>query len=173
MQRYDVTQLRRYCTEIFQRAGIPAEDAELTSDALVLTDMRGINSHGVLRAAHYITCIQAGGLRPDGRLEVTAEGGAFLRLSAAGGMGIPASMRATDLLIEHAHTQAITIATLNHGDHCGCRTLCPVSDAGLIDYSITLPNDRCHRRSVKGIGNNPLAYAAPGRRHRGISSTSA
>ncbi len=172
MQRYDVTPLRRYCTEIFLRAGIPAEDAELTSAALVLTDMRGINSHGVLRAAHYITCIQAGGLRPDGRLEVTADGGGFLRLSAAGGMGIPAAMRATDLLIEHARTQAIAIATLNHSDHYGAAGLYAqrCSDAGLIGFSMsnTCPMIAVTGAAAKGIGNNPFAYAAPGRRHRGI-----
>jgi len=172
MQRYDVTQLRCYCAEIFQLAGIPAEDAELTSAALVLTDMRGIHSHGVLRAGHYITCIQAGGLRPDGRLEVTAEGGAFLRLSATGGMGIPASMRATDLLIEHARTQAVVIATLNHSDHYGAAGLYAqrCSDAGLIGFSMsnTCPMIAVTGAGVKGIGNNPFAYAAPGRRHRGI-----
>lgn len=172
MQRYDVTQLRNYCTEIFLRAGIPAEDAELTSAALVLTDMRGISSHGVLRAAHYITCIQAGGLRPDGRLEITAAGGGFLRLSAAGGLGIPAAMRATDLLIDHARTQAIAIATLNHSDHYGAAGLYAqrCSDAGLLGFSMsnTCPMIAVTGAAAKGIGNNPFAYAAPGRRHRGI-----
>ncbi|HVG37060.1 MAG TPA: Ldh family oxidoreductase, partial [Thermoplasmata archaeon] len=39
--------LRRFCEQVLAKLGVPAEDARVTTDVLVLADLRGIDSHGV------------------------------------------------------------------------------------------------------------------------------
>src|SRR5207245_1191155 len=57
--------LRRAVTEIFEKLGVSAEDAAEGADALTLTDLRGVETHGVsnmLRA--YVRDYKAGKLNP-------------------------------------------------------------------------------------------------------------
>src|SRR5207245_5416922 len=41
--------LRRFCEQVLAKLGVPAEDARVTTDVLVLAHLRGIDSHGVAR----------------------------------------------------------------------------------------------------------------------------
>ena len=36
--------LRRFCEQVLAKLGVPAEDARVTTDVLVLADLRGIDS---------------------------------------------------------------------------------------------------------------------------------
>src|SRR5206468_2026109 len=41
------TDLRRTVTQIFEKLGVSAEDAADAADALTMTDLRGVETHGV------------------------------------------------------------------------------------------------------------------------------
>jgi ureidoglycolate dehydrogenase (NAD+) len=43
------------CEEKFITAGVPVEEAKIASSVLVHADLRGVESHGVMRMEHYIT----------------------------------------------------------------------------------------------------------------------
>ena len=60
IQKFKVAALKKFTANVFTKAGIPAPDAEMMAEVLVVTDMRGVHSHGVVRSARYIDCIQAG-----------------------------------------------------------------------------------------------------------------
>ena len=55
-----VEELKKRVASIAIKGGIPAEDANMLAETLVVTDMRGVHSHGVVRLARYLDCIQAG-----------------------------------------------------------------------------------------------------------------
>ncbi len=170
--RYDCDSLIAFAQKLFVKAGVPAADAAALAEALVLTDMRGIWSHGVIRSAHYLQCLQAGGIKPAAELAVIAEGPCYLRLSAQGGLGIPSSMRAIDMMLERASKQAVFITTLNHSDHFGAAGLYAqrLAEHGLLGYAMsnTPPMMAITGASARAIGNNPWAYAAPGSKYRGM-----
>ena len=42
-------QLRSFSTQLFQKVGLNTADAHTVSDALVFANLRGIDSHGILR----------------------------------------------------------------------------------------------------------------------------
>ena len=77
--------------ELLEKAGVPARAAMQAAETLVSADARNIHSHGVIRLARYIDCIQSGGIRPEAEVKIIDEGPAYLRASANGGLGIPAS----------------------------------------------------------------------------------
>jgi LDH2 family malate/lactate/ureidoglycolate dehydrogenase len=55
-----VEPLKDFCTRVFEKMGVPHDDAEATSDVLVLANLRGIDSHGVARLKRYVNGLRDG-----------------------------------------------------------------------------------------------------------------
>jgi hypothetical protein len=51
---YKAEHLRDFTTRVFEKLGVPKEDAILASDVLSRSDLRGIDSHGVGLEAFFI-----------------------------------------------------------------------------------------------------------------------
>ncbi len=171
-RRIPVAGLKQVCRDIFMAAKVPATDAAILGDVLVTTDMRGIHSHGVIRCARYIECLQSGGIKAATEPVVLSETPTAIRISAAGGLGIPAAVKTVRKVIDKARTVPVVIGTVNHSDHFGAAgyyAMC-CAEAGLIGFSMsnTCPLIAPTGGSKATIGNNPFAYAAPGKTYRGI-----
>ncbi|NLG13219.1 MAG: Ldh family oxidoreductase [Lentisphaerae bacterium] len=170
--KFPVELLNKSCKEVFTAIDVPAADAEMIADTLVLTDMRGVYSHGVIRSAHYIDCIQAGGIKPTAELQILNESPCAIRTSAAGGLGIPAAIKATDLAMERAKQHGVAVVTVNHSDHYGAAGIYAMrcADQGLFGMSMsnTCPLVAPTGGAKATIGNNPFSYAAPGGKYRAI-----
>ena len=137
--KIQVAELERKSKELMMRAGAPERNAQYIAETLVSADLRGISSHGVVRLARYIECIQSGGILPDAPIRILAETPALLRVSAAGGLGIPAACETIEKLIAKGKSQAVAVATVNHSDHYGAAGYYAVkcADAGLIGFSMS------------------------------------
>src|SRR6266567_3648527 len=64
--------LRQFCERVLTKLDVPPEDARVTTDVLVLADLRGIDSHGVARLGRYVGGLKAGYMKPhdEGRIPV-------------------------------------------------------------------------------------------------------
>src|SRR3990172_10773744 len=62
--------LRHFCEQVFVKLGVPPGDARVTTDVLVLADLRGIESHGVARLPRYLAGVKGGFMKPVGRSRV-------------------------------------------------------------------------------------------------------
>ena len=167
-----INDLTARCQNLLMRAGVKEVPALRTAETLLSADARGINSHGVIRLARYIDCIKSGGIIPDAEVRIIDEGPAFIRASAAGGLGIPASYEVTSRLIAKAAAMPLVAATVNHSDHYGAAGFYAMkcADAGLIGFSMsnTCPLIAVTGAAAAGIGNNPFAYAAPAGKFRAV-----
>lgn len=167
-----VADLTAKCKDLLMRAGVPELAAARTAETLVSADARGISSHGVIRLARYIDCMKSGGIKPDAEIQIIDEGPAFIRASAAGGLGIPASYEVTERLIAKAASMPLAAATVNHSDHYGAAGFYAMkcAEAGLIGFSMsnTCPLIAVSGAASAGIGNNPFAYAAPAGKYRAV-----
>ena len=54
--------LERWASKIFAAEGLPDEHARTVAKVLVWADLRGMDTHGVLRVPHYVRFIRAGDL---------------------------------------------------------------------------------------------------------------
>ncbi len=167
-----INDLTARCQNLLMRAGVKEVPALRTAETLISADARGINSHGVIRLARYIDCIKSGGIIPDAEVRIIDEGPAFIRASAAGGLGIPASYEVTSRLIAKAAAMPLVAATVNHSDPYGAAGFYAMkcADAGLIGFSMsnTCPLIAVTGAAAAGIGNNPFAYAAPAGKFRAV-----
>ena len=172
MAMWNASELNEKAAAICRAGGIPAADAEVIADVLVTTDMRGIHSHGVVRLARYLDCIRAGGIKPAAEPMTLNESANSLMVSANGGLGMPAAVKTMRRLLEKAEECAIAIATINHSDHYGAAGYYAMmaADRGFAGFSMsnTCPLVAPTGGRAAAIGNNPFAYAAPGKSHRAI-----
>ena len=57
MARIDHRKLRRFLIASFEKFGVPKSDAEIAANALVMADLRGVDTHGVIRfKPAYLVC---------------------------------------------------------------------------------------------------------------------
>lgn len=150
---------------IFEKLGVTTQDATNVADVLICADQWGVNSHGVLRVERYVRCLQSGGILPDAEMTVEQQTGSWVRASANGGLGIPASSKATDLAIQLAKEQGIGIVNLRQSHHNGAEGVYAekIARQGMIGMVMSTGNPIM---AVTGsceatIGNNPFAYAVP------------
>src|SRR5439155_512070 len=56
--------LERFATDVFARAGMPKADAVVVADVLVWANLRGVDTHGIMRVPRYVDLIETGDMNP-------------------------------------------------------------------------------------------------------------
>ncbi len=165
--------LRAATKRILEAYGLNDEESTILSDILVLTDMRGIYSHGVFRMRGNIKAIKSGGFRHDVPLKIVDEGPAFARCDAQGGIGIVQSVRATRIAIEKAKTAGIAMVNVFNSHHDGALGIYStmMSDEGFYGFTMSTagPLMAATGSKTKAIGNNPYSYSVPAGKYRAIT----
>ena len=150
---------------IFDVLRVNRNDAKLIADTLIQAEQWGVTSHGVLRVEHYVRCLHSGGILPETGLTIEQQCGGWVRASAGGGLGIPASCKATDLVIELAKEHGIGIVNLKESHHNGAEGVYAhkIAKAGMIGMVMSTGNPimAITGSAEATIGNNPFAYAVP------------
>lgn len=111
--------LEARCARVLKRAGFPEEDARQVADSLVLAELRGVRSHGVIRLPIYVERIQRGLIDPTGRITVVREAKATAAWDAGNRHGIPAGVKAMEACIEKARACGVGVVTVRRSNHFG------------------------------------------------------
>jgi len=160
--------LRRTVTEIFEKLGVSKEDAVDAADALTMTDLRGVETHGVsnmLRA--YVRDFKAGKLNPQPgwRMERQAPGTAVI--DAEKRLGIIVGPKAMRLAIEKARTVGVGVVTVHNSGHFGAIGHFAMQAAMQDMVGVCFTAAGLHVvptfASKPLLGTNPIALAAPAR----------
>jgi LDH2 family malate/lactate/ureidoglycolate dehydrogenase len=69
-KRFSKGELFRFAVEAFLKSGVPEEDSKLVADSLVTANLRGVDSHGIMRVPYYVDGIRSGLLSPVTQIEV-------------------------------------------------------------------------------------------------------
>lgn len=117
--RIPAEHLKQFVIDVFTHYGMKEEDARISADILVESDLRGIDSHGVPRMAFYVDRLKRGGINLDAELKVVSEAPGTLMLDAQNGFGPPASYRAMERTIEKAKTAGVCLTSVGHSNHFG------------------------------------------------------
>ncbi len=112
-------QLRSVTETIFQAAGATPAIAEAVADALVLANLAGHDSHGVIRIPAYVKQIQAGRLAPDAEPVVISRKAATVLVDGRNGFGQVSARFATDQAIAAAKEYGAAAVGVVNGNHVG------------------------------------------------------
>lgn len=92
-----------FMIDVFKACGVPEADAAVCADVLLESDRRGIESHGCNRFKPiYIDRIDRGTLLPVTNIEILKETPTTVVMDAHDGMGMVASHKMMEMLIEKA-----------------------------------------------------------------------
>ena len=155
-----------FMTAAFMKAGVPEEDARLCSDVLLESDRRGIESHGANRFKPiYIDRIRAGILNPVTKIDILKETPTTVVLDANDGMGMVASKKAMDMIIEKAKLYGMGMAAVTNSSHYGIAGYWASLAVKENMIGITGTNARPSIAPTFGVenmlGTNPLTFGMP------------
>jgi (2R)-3-sulfolactate dehydrogenase (NADP+) len=114
-----VGQARELTTNLLEAVGLPAENAAVTAEAVVLADIWGVGSHGLIRLPFYLERTLAGGYPADARLVTVTDTGPAVTLDGGGGLGHWQLSRAASLAVERCDAFGIAAVGLGNSGHCG------------------------------------------------------
>ena len=155
-----------FLTDAFAGYGVPREDAKICADVLLESDRRGIESHGCNRFKPiYIDRIKKGTLLPVTKIEILKETPTTVVMDAHDGMGMVASHKMMEMLIEKAKAYGMAGGAIRNSTHYGIAGYWTTmaSKEGLI--GITGTNARPSIAPTYGVenmmGTNPLTFSLP------------
>lgn len=165
--RYAPDALRAFVVQALQAAGAREEDAHLVADGLVAADLRGVHTHGVLRAGVYVARLRQGSINASAALEVVRDHGAVLLVDAGAGLGIAMATRAMDMAIARAREHGVGVVGVRNSSHCGMLAHLAMRAAAQGMVGIVLSNADAQvapwGARTRFLGTNPLAIAVPAR----------
>lgn len=158
-------QLQALVRAIFTGCAMAQAHATLLADTLVVADLRGCHSHGVLRVPEYVRKLTGEGVDPAAEPKLVREEGAALVIDGCNSMGQIGCEFAMRQAIERAMQFGVSVATVRGSNHCGAMAYfamqaLPHDMIGLATTN-ALPTMAPWGGRDKIIGINPLAVAIP------------
>lgn len=160
-----VDTLQSFIRDVFIACGVPAEDAAISSEILIASDLRGIESHGIGRIRYYYERIKSGQHLPATNFEVVRESLTTATVDGHHGMGMVIGHRAMLMAIEKARKSGMGGVAVRNSTHFGIDGYYPLMavKAGMIGISFT--NARPSIAPTFGVqpmlGTNPIAFGCP------------
>ncbi len=111
--------LIEFATALLAGAGVPREDAVVVATSLVGANLRGHDSHGVMRVLQYVEFVERGEIRPGVDLQVVQETAAMLVCDGQWGLGQVQAQRLLDLLVPKARVLGVAVGAARDCGHIG------------------------------------------------------
>ena len=151
----DPDQLRAFYWAMLGAVGVPLADAKIVADCLLLADLRGVDSHGILHLGRYMQAILDGWINPRPDVRLIHETPTTAVMESDGGLGQIACVKAMEIAIGKAKKGAFGSVAIRNSTHSGSLAYYPLmaAEAGLIGYMVT---------SVEhSIGGGVFSYGIP------------
>jgi len=164
------TDLQRFASALFQALGVAADMADEWARSLVWANLRGTDSHGVLRIPSYVDRLKQKVMNASPDMRVVQRSGAIAVLEADRAPGAVAMSRAMEEAIARArevHIGWCAARNITHAGAVGYFAL-QAANAGMagIVMSASGPMMAYHGAKVSGVSTNPLAIAFPAKNRR-------
>ena len=160
--------LRAFASNLFRAVNVPADEAGVVAASLVESNLCGHESHGVVRVAEYLGCLDSGALRTGVELQLLSRTPSLVVCDAQLGFGQVQMQRLIDLLEPMAREQGLACGTIRRCGHVGrlgewverlaqrnLAGLLSVNDNGVLT-SVAPPGGLEAR-----ISTNPIALGVP------------
>ena len=157
--------LRTFTENIFLAMGCSAAHATLAADVLLLSDLRGIDSHGVARLMGYVRLWEKKRINPTPNIKVVHETPTTATVDGDAGLGLVVAPFAMKIAIQKATKYGsgwVAIRNSNHFGIAGYHALMAV-EKDMIGFAMTnaSPLVTPTFSNERMLGTNPMCYAFP------------
>jgi len=163
---YRLQDLQDYIVRFLEHHDVPEADARIVADVLTSADLRGVDSHGIIRLdTYYGSLIRSGLINPHSPRKTINETSAVLAVDGGLGLGHVVSYHTMQRCIEKARESGVCMATVRNSNHYGIAGYYAMMalDHDMIGISFTnaqpLVAPTYGRKAM--LGTNPIAVAAP------------
>lgn len=150
---------------VLRAAGVPKEDASIVADCLLTANLSGVDSHGVVRLAHYIGRLDNGTIKKRPQLNFERVAPSMGIVDGDDGLGHFVSYHATTRAMELAAEAGCGVVSVRNSSHFGMAGfyILRMAAEGYIGLVMTA-TDRFlvpfgARKTF--FGTNPIAFGFP------------
>jgi ureidoglycolate dehydrogenase (NAD+) len=158
--------LATFAAACLEKLGLERADARLVAETLVAANLRGVDSHGVVRLPHYATRLRNGTVKARPSITVRSTGPSAAVVEGDAGMGQLVASRAMQEAISLAKKSGVGAVVARNSSHCGaCAWFVEMAvREGMIGIALTHTDSIMVPPGMKRIflGSNPIAFGAPG-----------
>jgi hydroxycarboxylate dehydrogenase B len=161
-------QLETTATRIFAGLGAAPDDARWIATLLVRANLRGHDSHGVIRIPQYAAAVRKGEVDPAAPIAVVAETAVTAVVDGCRGFGQVVARRGTEIAIAKARASGLAAVALRNTSHVG-RLADYAEMAARAGLLALLWVNAVHGLNVapwggasRRLGTNPHAVGVPG-----------
>ncbi len=161
--------------QIFSALGTPEADARWIATLLVRANLRGHDSHGVIRIPQYVGSIKRGEINPKPAVRVISETPATALVDGDLGFGQVVARQATEMAVAKAKAQGLSAVGCSRTNHVGRLADYAELAAGQGLIGMLWVNAPTAQSVVpwggiaRRLGTNPVAVAVPGRTGAALS----
>jgi LDH2 family malate/lactate/ureidoglycolate dehydrogenase len=158
------TDLEIWIEQILTACGVSKIDARTTAKVLTITNLRGVDTHGVGRIPSYVDLLQRGALNATPRMTCEQRSG-VLHFDGDRGLGQVCGLKAVEYGVEAARTQGCIAVVMRHVGHLGALGHFTQMAAKANMIALMMQNGppimALAGAKQPAIGNNPMSFAAP------------
>ena len=154
-----------FIKELFMVTGMNADDADFNANALINTNLWGVDSHGVIRVPAYFNRMMSKAVNVNPDIKKIKGGKALEVIDGDNATGFIVAKTAMERAIELAKEHNIAAVGAINSNHFGAGAIYSrmAAEAGMIGISMTnvIPLVTAPGASKPVVGNNPIAISIP------------
>nr|WP_316644354.1 Ldh family oxidoreductase [uncultured Roseateles sp.] len=158
--------LEAFAARLLAAGGLDAAEAASVAEVLVWADLRGTDSHGVVRLPMYLELLASGQMRGDAQLQRVLHLPALSILEGARCAGAVGMRAAAAEAMASARQAGMGMCLLRDTTHTGALGFYTenIARSGMLALAgaASGPNMAYHQAAAAGVSTAPLSIAAPG-----------
>jgi LDH2 family malate/lactate/ureidoglycolate dehydrogenase len=163
---FPVPLVKGFLSDLYEKAGMSRDDADVCASCVVKTNLWGVDSHGVLRTSVYVNRVRKGAINPRPEIQsLKGNDKAIELLNGDDGIGYIVGKAGMEKAIAKAKQYGMGAVVVDRSNHFGAAALYArmAAEEGMIGFATTnvKPNIGMKGNKKPSTGNNPIAMAAP------------
>lgn len=165
-QRFSPAALHDFSMRMFLHFGVPEPEARTAADVLALSDIRGIDSHGVARLHTYFEMLSTGRINPTPVVKIIREHKSVCTVDGDNGLGLVVGPRANQIAMEKAAEFGSGWVSVCNTNHYGIASYYSLEalKRDMLGWSMTTSTKLVAPLwgAERMLGTNPISIAFPG-----------
>ena len=166
LKKFSPETLKDFSTKVFMHFGVPLKDAETAAAVLSLSDIRGIDSHGVARLHTYFEMLTLKRINPKPNVKIIREHKSVCTVDGDNGLGLVVGPKANEIAMEKAALFGSGMVSVCNTNHYGIASYYSLEaiKRDMIGWSMTNTTKLVAPLwgAERMLGTNPISIAFPG-----------
>ncbi|MFL5731050.1 MAG: Ldh family oxidoreductase [Cytophagaceae bacterium] len=158
--------LKEFTIKVFKHFGVSSENAATAADVLSVSDLRGIDSHGIARLHTYFDMFELGRINPKPSVKIVREKASTATVDGDNGLGLIVGPKANEIAMDKAEKTGSGWVSVCNTNHFGIAGYYPLKalERDMIGWAMTNSTKLVAPLwgAERMLGTNPIAIAFPG-----------